>query len=139
MVKKDLIEGEKWDEITRICKEAVKTMLGFRLAHVGVNCASEEEAEKAAQTFSALFDLEYKPGNSSIFSGSCVEFNKEPGRGTSGHIAIATHNVDRAVYHLSLRGVRFDESSRRVDAKGNTKVIYLDGELAGFAIHLVQM
>ena len=27
MVKKDLIEGEKWDEITRICKDAVKTMM----------------------------------------------------------------------------------------------------------------
>ena len=36
MVKKDLIEGEQWDEITRICKEAVKTMLGFSLAHVGI-------------------------------------------------------------------------------------------------------
>ena len=38
MVKKDLIEGEKWDEITRICKDAVKTMLGFELGHVGINC-----------------------------------------------------------------------------------------------------
>ena len=139
MVKKDLIEGEQWDEITRICKEAVKTMLGFKLAHVGVNCASEEEAEKAAKTFSAFFDLEYKPGNSSIFSGSAVEFNKAPGRGANGHIAIGTNNVDRAVYHLTMRGIRFDESSRKVDAKGNTKAIYLEGELAGFAIHLVKM
>ena len=34
-MKKDLIEGEKWDEITRICKEAVKTMLGFELGPCG--------------------------------------------------------------------------------------------------------
>ena len=123
MVKKDLIEGEQWDEITRICKEAVKTMLGFSLAHVGINCADEAQAEQTAKTLCALFDLEYKPGNSSIFAGSAVECNKAPGRGTNGHIAIAANNVDRAVYHLGLRGVTFDESSRKTDAKGTTKAI----------------
>ena len=138
MVKKDLIEGEKWDEITRICKEAVKTMLGFELAHVGINCANEEQAQQTAQTLCAIFDVEYKPGNSSIFAGSMVECNKAPGRGANGHIAIATNNVDRAIYHLGLRGVKFDESSRKEDAKGNTKAIYLQDELAGFAVHLVK-
>ena len=138
MVKKDLIEGEQWDEITRICKEAVKTMLGFSLAHVGINCADEAQAEQTAKTLCALFDLEYKPGNSSIFAGSAVECNKAPGRGAKGHIAIGTNNVDRAVYHLGLRGVAFDESSRKTDAKGNTKAIYLKDELAGFAVHLVK-
>ena len=138
MVKKDLIEGEQWDEITRICKEAVKTMLGFSLAHVGINCADEAQAEQTAKTLCALFDLEYKPGSSSIFAGSAVECNKAPGRGANGHIAIGTNNVDRAVYHLGLRGVTFDESSRKTDAKGNTKAIYLKDELAGFAVHLVK-
>lgn len=138
MVKKDLIEGEQWDEITRICKEAVKTMLGFSLAHVGINCADEAQAEQTAKTLCALFDLEYKPGNSSIFAGSAVECNKAPGRGANGHIAIGTNNVDRAVYHLGLRGVTFDESSRKTDTKGNTKAIYLKDELAGFAVHLVK-
>ena len=138
MVKKDLIEGEQWDEITRICKEAVKTMLGFSLAHVGINCADEAQAEQTAKTLCALFDLEYKPGNSSIFAGSAVECNKAPGRGAMGHIAIGTNNVDRAVYHLGLRGVTFDESSRKTDAQGNTKAIYLKDELAGFAVHLVK-
>ena len=138
MVKKDLIEGEQWDEITRICKEAVKTMLGFDLAHVGINCADEAQAEQIAKTLCAIFGLEYKPGNSSIFAGSIVECNKAPGRGANGHIAIATNNVDRAVYHLGLQGIRFDESSRKTDAKGNTKAIYFQNELAGFALHLVK-
>ena len=38
MVKKDLIEAENWAEITRLTREAVDTMLGFSLAHVGINC-----------------------------------------------------------------------------------------------------
>ena len=138
MVKKDLIEGEKWDEITAICQDAVKTMLGLQLAHVGVNCADTQASERAAKTLCALFGFEYKPGNSSNFAGSAVEFNKTPGRGAHGHIAIAANSVDRAVYHLGLQGVQFDESSRKTDAKGNTKAIYLQDEVCGFAIHLMK-
>ena len=70
MVKKDLIEGEKWDEITSICKEAVKAMLGFELRHVGVNCGSAEEAERTARAFAAVFGMECKVGNSSVFAGT---------------------------------------------------------------------
>lgn len=138
MVKKDLIEGEKWDEITRICKDAVKTMLGFELGHVGINCQDAGQAEQTAKALCAIFGFEYKAGNSSDFAGSAVECNKAPGRGAHGHIAIRTNNVDRAIYHLGLQGVKFDESSRKTDAKGRTKAIYLQEELCGFALHLVQ-
>ena len=41
MCKNDMIKAGKWDEITAMCKEAVKTMLGFELAHIGVNCGDE--------------------------------------------------------------------------------------------------
>ena len=119
-------------------QDAVKTMLGLQLAHVGVNCADTQESERAAKTLCTLFGFEYKPGNSSNFAGSAVEFNKTPGRGAHGHIAIAANNVDRAVYHLGLQGVQFDESSRKTDAKGSTKAIYLQDEVCGFAIHLMK-
>lgn len=138
MVKKDLIEGQRWEEITAVCKDAVKTMLGFTIRHVGVNCAGEAEAEKTAAAFSAVFGLEYKPGNSSIFAGSVLECMKKPYLGKNGHIAIGTHNVDRAVYHLGLQGVTFNEESRKTDAKGNTTAIYLREEFGGFAVHLVK-
>ena len=138
MGKKELIEGEQWDEITRICKDAVKTMLGFELGHVGINCQDAAQAEQTAKALCAIFGFEYKAGNSSDFAGSAVECNKAPGRGAHGHIAIRTNNVDRAIYHLGLQGVKFDESSRKTDAKGRTKAIYLQEELGGFTLHLVQ-
>ena len=138
MVKKELINGEKWDEITAICKEAVKTMLGFELRHVGINCADEAEAERTAQLFSAAFGWDYKPGNSSVFSGTAVECMKKPYLGERGHIAVGTNNVDRAVYHLGRQGITFDESTRKTDGKGKTKAIYLKDSFCGFAVHLVQ-
>lgn len=138
MVKKDLISGGQWDEITRISREAVKTMLGFELRHVGINCADEAEAERTARSFCALLGLEYRPGNSSIFAGTAVECMKTPFLGARGHLAIGTNSVDRAIYHLELQGAAFDESTRKTDAKGAAKSIYLKDEIGGFAVHLVQ-
>lgn len=138
MVKKDMINGHEWEQITSICKESVKTMLGLSLAHVGINCENAAEAEKTAKTLCALFGFEYKAGNSSDFAGSAVECMKSPYLGKNGHIAIGTNSIDRAVYHLGLEGVEFDESTRKTDAKGNTKAIYLKDEFGGFAIHLMQ-
>ena len=137
MVKKDLIEAGKWDEITDICKKAVKNMLGLEIAHIGINSENEQEAEKTAKLLCTLFDLDLKPGNSSIFAGKEFEIMKGRGRGSHGHIAVATWNVDRAVYHLTRAGASFDESTRTSDDKG-TKFIYLDGEIGGFAIHLTR-
>ena len=138
MVKKDLINAGEFAKITAICKDAVKTMLGFEIRHVGINCADAAEAEKTARGIASLFGFEYKPGNSSDFAGEAVECMKSPYLGTNGHIAIGTNSVDRAVFHLSRRGIAFDESTRKTDAKGRTKAIYLAGEFGGFAFHLVQ-
>ena len=135
MVKKELIQQARWEEITAICREAVKTMLGLELGHIGINDTSPESAERTAEAFAALLGLEHKPGANSDFAGKCVEVLKKPGRGKNGHIAIACSNVDRAEYHLARRGYRFLEETRITDALG-TRVIYLDLELGGFAIHL---
>ena len=138
MVKKDLIQQENWAEITRLSREAVRTMLGFSLDHVGINCGSEAEADRLARTLCDMFGFAYQMGNSSVQALHAVECTKTPGRGTHGHIAIATSNVDRAVYHLGLYGVHCLPETRKTDAKGNTKAIYIDGEFGGFAIHLVR-
>ena len=138
MCKSDKIKAGAWDEITAMCKEAVDTMLGLELAHIGINCADDTEAMKTAETLGALLNMAVKPGNSSIFVGKKeFEIMKKPGRGTHGHIAIRTNNVDRAIYHLGLRGVRFDMDSKNVK-NGKTVAIYMADEIAGFAIHLVQ-
>ena len=57
MVKGDLVAAGEFDKITELTKEAVMTMLGFELKHIGINCENEEEAEKTAGTFASLSDL----------------------------------------------------------------------------------
>jgi len=47
--------------------------------------------------------------------------------------------IDRAVnYMKTVLGVNFKEDSAKKDTKGALKAIYLDEEIGGFAIHLVQ-
>lgn len=136
MVKSDLISAGDFDGITALVKEAVNTMLGFELGHIGINCENDVAAEKQAKLLCALFGFAYKPGNSSVFAGTAAEFMKTPYLGKNGHIGIKTNNVDRAVAHLQQRGITFNEASRKTDGK-NTKAIYLQDEIGGFAIHLM--
>ena len=138
MVKKDLINGAKWDEIEKICKDAVKKMLNLQVIHVGINFADEKEADDVAKKYCDMFGFDYKPGNSSIFAGLGIECNKTIGKGKNGHIAISTSDVDRAMFHLSKRGVEFDMDTYKADDKGKGKVVYLKGEFGGFAVHLLK-
>ena len=138
MCKSDKIKAGAWDDITAACKEAVDVMLGLELGHIGINCADDAEALKTAELLGGLLSKAVAPGNSSIFVGNKeFEIMKKPGRGTHGHIAIKCNSIDRAVYHLGQRGVKFDMDSM-VNKNGKNIAIYLADEVAGFAIHLVQ-
>ena len=138
MVNKDMIAAKDWAGITALTKEAVATMLGFKLLHVGVNNASEEVASTESAKFATLLGQDVKVGNSSMFVGSLIEMMKNPGRGTHGHICIQTNYLDRAIYHLEKRGFAFDESSFKYNDKGELTVAYLKDEIAGFAVHFNQ-
>ena len=68
--------------------------------------------------------MKVAPGNSSIFVGSKeFEIMKKPGRGTHGHIAIGCNNVDRAIYHLSQRGVKFDLDSKSREERQDHRLL----------------
>ena len=138
MCKSDVIKAGDWAKITAQSKEAVDTMLGLKLMHIGINTENEEEAMKVANIIGSLLNMKVAPGNSSIFVGNKeFEIMKKVGRGTNGHIAIGCNNVDRAIYHLSQRGAKFDLDSKVVK-NGKTIACYFADEIGGFAFHLVQ-
>ncbi|MCL1795143.1 MAG: bifunctional 4-hydroxy-2-oxoglutarate aldolase/2-dehydro-3-deoxy-phosphogluconate aldolase, partial [Oscillospiraceae bacterium] len=133
-----LIEAGDFATIEELTRSAVHSMLNFELAHLGINGENEAEAENSAKRFSDIFGFAYAPKNSSIFSGSYIEAMKAPYLGLHGHIAIRTNYIGRAVSYLKSMGVAFNEDSAKYDAKGKLSAIYLDNEIGGFAVHLVQ-
>lgn len=138
MVNKKLISEGRFDEVERLTREAVEAMLGFELRHIGMNLESEDEAVKTADMFADLFGFKKKVGTSSVFAGSGVECMKQPYLGRLGHIAIGTNSVKRAVFHLESKGVVFNQSSAKLNDKGELQAIYLQDEIGGYAVHLVQ-
>ena len=137
MVPKDLVAAGDFEAIKNLTREAVNTMLGFELRHVGINANGDEEANGIAGSFEKLFGFAKKDGNSSVFAGTAIEVMKAPYLGANGHIAIGTNYIERAVYHMELQGFEFDMDTAKYK-NGKLIAVYLKGELGGFAVHLVQ-
>lgn len=111
---------------------------GFHIAHIGINQENEEAALATAKTLEALFGFSYKVGNSSIFTADKkIEIMKKMFRGTNGHIAVGTTDIDGAVAYLKEQGIALAEETA-VMKEGQLIAIYLADEVAGFAIHLVR-
>jgi len=137
MVKAELISSGDFAEITRLTREAISTMLGFEFAHLGINEETKAKALNSANLLSHLFYLPVKEGTSSIFAGSTFEVTKNHYLGKHGHIAIATNNIHRAIAYLKKKDISVLLKTAKED-KGKLKAIYIDQEISGFAIHLLQ-
>lgn len=138
MVNDELVESEDFEQITRLTQNAVATMLGFELGHIGINIGGEQEARQIADVFTSLFGFNQTEKSASIFVSDSVEVMKQPYYGTKGHIAIQTNYIERGVGYLERKGFKFKSDSAQFDAKGNMTAIYFQDEIAGFALHLLQ-
>ncbi len=138
LAKADMIKEGKFAEITALARQAISTMLGFDMAHIGINCDDADSSLSVAKQFASLFNLSLKEGNSSNFAGKGIEVNKSKGLGKHGHIAIATNSISRAIAYLERNDVAVDMSSAKKDTSGNMIAVYLKDEIGGFAAHLLQ-
>lgn len=137
MVKDDLIKSGKFETITAMTKEAVKLMLGFNLAHIGINMPDADSSMEVTNKFADAFGFSVKEGNSSNFAGTGIEVNKSIGLGKNGHIAIRTNNINRAIAYLQARGIEVDMSTAKGPANAMIAV-YLKDDFGGYAVHLLQ-
>ena len=112
--------------------------MNYKLAHIGINCESEGEAANAAALLGKLFGWEVKEKAFSVYSDSAVECMKAPGLGKNGHIGIAVACVSDAVDELKNQGVAFRPGSEKYNPDGTLRLIYLEDEICGFALHLVE-
>lgn len=137
MVNGTLIKEGEFEEIKKLTKEAIMTMLGFELRHIGINCENEEKANATATFFDNVFGFTKKVAKNSFFAGIGIEALNTPYLGAKGHIAIGTNSVLRAKAYLESQGYKFREET--VQYQGDKLIfIYLKEEVEGFAIHLIQ-
>ncbi len=130
------IQAGHWEQIRANVRACVDISLGFSLAHVGINHGTPAEAEAAAKRFSVLFRMPLE-GNST-FVGKVVENPRVARFGTRGHIAFYTRSIRRAHAYYRAQGIPVREADIHYDEHGNYRSFYLQEEIAGFAIHLLQ-
>lgn len=113
-------------------------MLGYSVAHIGINCAGDKEAFAGAELLKKAFGFEPRETPVSVFAEDKAELMKNGGRGRCGHVAIGTTNAERAMARIRAAGFTFDESSFKRDESGHIYFAYLNEEICGFAWHLIE-
>lgn len=131
------IAAHNFDRITQLCAEARRGVMGFELAHVGINCADADESVSVCCELEKAFDFEVKLGNSSNFASTGVEVMKSMYLGKNGHLAVRTNKMEAAVAELERRGFALDMDTAKFKG-GRMIAVYLKNEIGGFAIHLLQ-
>ena len=135
MVSADLIEKEDWKTIIDMSKAAMLELQGFEFAHVGIE--DDINSEKSIEALST-FGFEVKRGATTAFVSDKIEVVPSLFSGTKGHIGIRCNDVERSIEYLKTKGFTPKEGSYIYDDKNQLKVCYLNGEVSGFALHLVR-
>ena len=134
--KQDILVGD-FAKITNLSAQAVKTTLGFELAHVGINCDSPEQSMDVCNLFDSAFSTGIKEGASSNFASAGLEVMKSNYLGDNGHIAIRTAKINIATNALAKKG--FDVDMETAKFNGDKMIaVYLKQQFGGFAVHLLQ-
>ncbi len=131
------VNAGKFDAITAYCRQARDAVLGFELAHIGINTQDQDASMSICTALNQAFNLPIKQGNSSNFVSGGIEVMNSPYLGTNGHIAIRTNSIPRALVELEAKGFKVDPTTAKF--KGDKMVaVYLEQEFGGFAVHLLQ-
>jgi 2-dehydro-3-deoxyphosphogluconate aldolase/(4S)-4-hydroxy-2-oxoglutarate aldolase len=138
MVKGDLVQAGNWEEVERLCREAVASLHGFGFAHLGIHAPEEGARGALAGAFARLFGFPAREGASSTFAGDCIEIAQRPCPAAHGHIGIRCNQVERAAACLAAAGIPARPETAKVDGQGRWKAVDLDLELGGFRVHLVR-
>jgi 2-dehydro-3-deoxyphosphogluconate aldolase/(4S)-4-hydroxy-2-oxoglutarate aldolase len=134
---KDAIVSQDFEKITSLCEQARLAILGYEIAHVGINSSDSVAAENVCEKFAKAFGFETKLGNSSNFSSSSIEIMNSNYLGAHGHLAVKTRKIDLAILDLEKKGFEIDMSTAKF--KGDKMIaVYLKSEFGGFAVHLLQ-
>ena len=131
-----LVKAKDWAGITSLCQRLIQKMLGFELAHVGINTKDAEDACNVAGRLGFLFGKTVTETPGAYFPGSIAEVVKGSYLGEMGHIGINTRDMDRAIAYFERIGVELDHSTEAINGEGKIGAIYFKEQIGGFAVHL---
>ena len=81
-----LIKEKDWDGVSALCGRLMQKLLGFELAHVGINTQDAEDAKRTAERLGFLFGKAVTEFSGAYFAGEIAEVVKGSYLGAIGHI-----------------------------------------------------
>lgn len=138
ILPEELVRGRNWAQITRLVNGALLRFLDFGLRHVGINSRDEAESSATSSAFERIFGFAKEDRGGAYFAGDIIEVMKKPFYGEHGHIAISTANAACAARYLEACGVALNWASAGYNPDGRLRVVYLQDEIGGFAVHILQ-
>ena len=138
MATSEQLKNRDFEGIRLSCRKAMDISLGFELAHVGINHNNEDEANATAKELGSLFRMPVKMGNSSTLAGDAVECMKMNFYGKKGHIGFKTSSSLRALAWLRRQGYEVIKESIKMKPNGTVLAAYLEKEIGGFAVHIME-
>lgn len=129
MVKADMIAARKFEEITKLVKEALAIMLGFRIIGLNLKTQELEKAREITEFFGNVFNIPAGITGNKIQLSEVFSLAADDGRGTAGELIIGTHFLKRAIPFLERNGIKSvteqQDNSVKLDLKLNGLSIVL--------------
>ncbi len=135
MVKGDLIAAGRFDEITKLVRQAVAAVHGFEVVRVGVETEAGEGASDLAQRISRLFLWTMAEGPDALFAGDAIQIAKGTSAEGRVRLTVATNSLRRAAAYFKRHGV---ETSPDTTGAHGKKALDLHLEVPGLAFTLVE-
>lgn len=130
MVSDDLVNNKKWDEITAITSQAIKTMLDIKIHHIGIGRSDNGKQLASLLNNPNMYDL---PASTMLNE---LEFMNDCEDGTLHHLCLSTKNIERAMFFLQKQGYTFDASTIRYNSKNKIEFVYFNELISGCRTHL---
>ena len=131
------IAAHQFDRITTLSRDARKAMLGFEVAHIGINSDNADTARDVCSELEEAFGFPVREGSGSFFVSPEIEIMKSVYLGKNGHIAVRTNRIEMGIKELERKGYVFHKDA--VKYQGDRLIAaYMEKEFGGFAVHLLQ-
>lgn len=112
--------------------------LGYEFAHIGIDYADADSAGVDARWLERAFHFRSADIGGSIMVQGPFELTKAKGTASHGHIGIAVNSMARAIADLQDKGIGIREDTLQSAPDGRAVSVYLQAEVAGYAVHLLQ-
>jgi 2-dehydro-3-deoxyphosphogluconate aldolase/(4S)-4-hydroxy-2-oxoglutarate aldolase len=136
MVHPDMIKAGQFEKIASSTKQAVASVLGYELRHIGMYTRSTTDAYKATSQLAKMIPYSVRETEDSLFSEKYVEALQRIS--SNDFIALGTNFIERAAVHLAQKGIAEKPETRQFQ-NGHLVAVDLDLDVNGFGLRLIQM